>query len=167
LARKKTITPRRRLLFLKDLKANGRVTSAAKKGEMNRSSWYDLAERDPDFKMEWDDALAEFLDLGEAEAWTRGIDGTLKSTPYVHVKGDKRETRFHKVKEKSDRLLEFCLKNRHPHFKPTQSIEVSNPDGSMVPTAVQPNTDNLTTEELEELIRLQNLLHEPPDPVAG
>ena len=67
---------------------------------MNRSSWYDLAERDPDFKMEWDDALAEFLDLGEAEAWTRGIDGTLKSTPYVHVKGDKRETRFHKVKEK-------------------------------------------------------------------
>jgi NAD(P)H-flavin reductase len=91
----------------------------------------------------------------------------LKSTPYVHVKGDKRETRFHKVKEKSDRLLEFCLKNRHPHFKPTQSIEVSNPDGSMVPTAVQPNTDNLTTEELEELIRLQNLLHEPPDPVAG
>jgi len=168
LARKKTITPRRRTLFLAELKKTGRVTASAKKGEMNRSSFYDLAERDADFKMEWDDALAEFLDAGEAEAWRRGIDGVLKKTPYVHViNADKKETRFHEQHEKSDRLLEFCLKNRHPHFKPTQAVEVSNPDGSMMPTASQPNVDNLTTEQLEELIRLQRLLHAAPDPVAS
>jgi hypothetical protein len=167
LARKKTITPRRRTLFLKELKGNGRVTSAAKKGEMNRSSFYDLAERDPDFKMEWDDALAEFLDLGEAEAWRRGIEGTDKSTPYVHVlKNDTRETRFHKVKEKSDRLLEFCLKNRHPHFKPTQILEHKT-DATLVPTAAQPNVDNLTDDELKILVQLQRKLHEPADPVEG
>jgi hypothetical protein len=167
LARKKNITPRRRLLFLAELKRTGRVTAAAKKGEMNRSSWYDLAERDPDFKMEWDDGLAEYLDAGEAEAWRRGIDGVEKKTPYVHVISvDDKETRFHTQMEKSDRLLEFCLKNRHPHFKPTQVLEHKS-DGTLVPTAVQPNVDNLSTEELEELIRLQKLLHAPPDPVTG
>ncbi len=168
LARKKTITPRRRTLFLNELKRTGRVTAAAKKGEMNRSSWYDLGERDPEFKMLWDDALAEFLDAGEAEAWRRGIEGTVKTTPYVHVKKDEsKETRFHKINEKSDRLLEFCLKNRHPNFKPTQALEVGGPDGQpLVPQTAQPNIDNLSTKELEELIRLQKLLH-AVDPVTG
>lgn len=167
MARKRTITPRRKLLFLKELKATGRVTAAARKGEFSRQAFYDLAERDPDFKIEWDDALAEYLDAGEAEAWRRGIDGVLKRTPYVHVlKNETKETRFHEQHEKSDRLLEFCLKNRHPNFKPTQVIEGAG-GTPLIPSASQPNVDNLTTEQLEELIKLQLLLHAPAEAVTG
>ena len=166
MARKKKITRRRRLLFLETLLDCGAVTTAAKATEIGRSSWYDLKERDPEFAALWDDAEAEFMDTVEAVAFKRGIEGETKSLPYVEVNGDERETKFYDVNTKSDRLLELCLKSRHPSYKPTKAIEF--PDGPPVaPPGELPTWSNLTPDELEQLVILQRKLHAVRDRDVG
>jgi len=168
MARKKKITRRRRLLFLAKLLETGAVTTAAIAGEIGRSSWYDLRERDPDFALLWDDADAAFMDTVEAVAFKRGIEGEDKQLPYVEVNGDDRETKFYTINTKSDRLLELCLKSRHPLYKPTKSLEHNFPDGPpIVPPGDQPAWDNLTPDELEQLVILQRKLHAARDRDAG
>lgn len=164
MARKKSITKRRRLLFLEKLKGSGSVTKAAIAGEIGRSSWYDLAERDADFKELWDDSEAEFADNLEAEAINRAVFGVVVEKPYLNVEVDgKRSTRFNAITIKSDRLLELCLKARHVSYKPVLTLEQTSPDGSMTPRPADGNTDNLTDEELETLVILQRKLHATSD----
>ena len=166
MARKKTITPRRIKLFLDTLRRTGRVTEAAKKSELHRSTWYDHAEKDKAFKIQWDDAEAEYLDGIEKEAIDRAVNGVTRKVPYVHRTKNTATTRFYSITEKSDRLIEMVLKNRHPNYNPAKKIELSNPDGSLVPEEQQVNTDNLTTEELEMLVELQRKLHATPEPAG-
>ena len=163
MARKKSITKRRRSLFLAKLENTGSVTQAAVAGEIGRSSWYELRKRDPDFADLWDDSEANFMDKVEAEGIRRAVIGVDTRSPYVHqlANGDK-ETRFHTVNHKSDRLLELCLKSRHPLYKPVKAVEMTSPDGSMTPTV--PGADaadytKLTDEELETLVALQRKAH--------
>ena len=168
MGRKYTITRRRRLLFLERLLETGAVTTAAKATEIGRSSWYDLRERDPEFAALWDDAEAEYLDAVEAEAFRRGMEGETKSLPYTHFDGDEKETKFYKITTKSDRLLELCLKSRHPLYKPTKALEHQFPDGPpLLPPGDQPAWDNLTPDELEQLVILQRKLHAARDRDAG
>ena len=140
MARKKTITPKRRTDFLAHLRETGRVASSAESVGMSRQAFYDLAERDPEFKVLWDDAEAGFLDDVEAEAYRRAMD----------------------PEEKSDRLLESILKNRHPLYKPTKVLEVGGPGGQPLHPENPPNLDNLTDEELQSLVRLQRKIHDRP-----
>ena len=158
MARKKSITNRRRALFLATLRETGAVTKAAKAGEINRSSWYDLAARDPDFLEEWDDAEAEYLDDVQAEAIDRGMNGVIKKLPYTEYKGDTKKTKFYSITMKSDKLLELCLKSRHPLYKPTKAVEVTSPDGSLKPGS-HPELERLTDEELLTLAQIQRKLH--------
>ncbi len=168
MARKRTITKRRRLKFLEELGKSGAVTKAAKAGEIGRSSWYDLRERDPEFAALWDDADAEYMDEVEAEAFKRGMEGETKKLPYVEVDGDDKKTKFYKITTKSDRLLELCLKARHPSYKPTKSLEHNFPDGPpLQPPGDQPAWDNLTPDELEQLVVLQRKLHAARDRDVG
>lgn len=160
MARIKRITPLRMKKFLAALRETGRVTAAARAGEVARSSWYDRREKDDQFAQDWDDAEREYLDEAEAEAFRRAIDGVDVARPYTHWDGDEKETRFHTINEKSDRLLEFVLKNRHPEYKPTKNLEISGPGGApLVPASDQTNFDNLTDDELEQLVELQRKLH--------
>ena len=160
MARKYKITRKRRALFLAELLDTGSVTKAAKASQVGRSSWYDLKERDPEFAILWDDAEAEFMDEVEAVAIRRGINGSVKTLPYVNYNGDDKETKFYKIVTKSDRLLELCLKSRHPLYKPTKALELTSPDGSMTPTPGDlPEWDNLTPDEIEQLTILQRKLH--------
>lgn len=145
------------------LRLSGSVTAAAKNGEIGRSSWYELAERDDEFKMQWDDNLQEFLDGVEAEAMRRATIGILKVSHYIEYgQADGKETKQtkeHHEHLKSDRLIELILKARHPLYKPVKAVEVSSPDGSMSPTGGEDiDTDNLTDEELRQLVRLQRKL---------
>ncbi len=164
MARKKSITKRRRLLFIEKLRTTGSVVKSAIEGQIGRTSWYDLRKRDADFKSLWDDAEAEFMDNVEAEAIKRGVFGVQRETPYTHVvtgiKGvpEVKETRFHTVNIKSDRLLELCLTRRHPLYKTKTALEVTSPDGSMSPPAAGIDTDNLSDEELRQLVLLQRKL---------
>ena len=168
MARKRTITKRRRLLFLAELLDTGSVTKAARAGEIGRSSWYDLRARDPDFALLWEEAEAEFADELEAVAFKRGIEGENKSLPYTEYSGDEKETKFYTINTKSDRLLELCLKARHPLYKPTKSLEHNFPDGPPLQApGEQPAWDNLTPDELEQLVILQRKLHAARDLAAG
>ena len=159
MARKYKITRKRRLIFLDVLLHTGAVTMAAKATGIGRSSWYDLKERDPEFASLWDDAEAEFMDEVEAFAFKRGKFGSVKSLPYVDYNGDDKKTKFYKIITKSDRLLELCLKSRHPLYKPTKSIEFPDGPPGIPPPADQPTWDNLTPDEIEQLTILQRKLH--------
>lgn len=163
MARKKKITRRRIKTFLAALLRTGAVTKAARATEIGRSSWYDLRERDPEFALLWDDADAEFMDTVEAVAFKRGMKGENKRLPYLEVNGDDRETKFYTVNTKSDRLLELCLKSRHPSYKPTKAIEFPDGPPGLPPLADQPAWDNLTPDELEQLVILQRKLHAARD----
>ena len=168
MARKKKITRRRRLLFLAELLDTGAVTKAAKAGEIGRSSWYDLRERDPEFAALWHDADAEFMDTVEAVAFKRGIEGEDRELPYIEISGDERETKFYTINTKSDRLLELCLKSRHPLYKPTKKLEHEFPGGPpLPPPSDQPAWENLTPDELEQLVILQRKLHAARDRDVG
>lgn len=158
--RKKKITKRRRGLFLEKLEATGSVTKAAVAGEMARRTWYDLRERDPEFADQWEEADARFMDQVEQEAIKRAVIGEDEEKPYVHVDKDgNKETQFHAVKVKSDRLLELCLKSRHPAYRPVKALEVTSPDRSMTPAAGAPDYSNLDDDELQQLTHLQRKLH--------
>lgn len=161
MARKKSITKRRRALFLNKLESSGSVTQASITGEIGRTSWYDLKKRDPDFAMGWDDAEATFMDKVETESIRRAVVGVDLQVPFIHISknGDK-ETRFRTINTKSDRLLELCLKSRHPLYKVKTALEVSSPDGTMspVPTTL-PDFSGLTNEEVRTITQLLRKAH--------
>jgi hypothetical protein len=142
------------------LKATGSVVKASVAGEMARRTWYDLRERDPEFGDLWDDAVDAFMDQVESEGIRRAVVGIDEEAPYIHVhkNGDK-ETLFHTVTKKSDRLLELCLKSRHPLYKPTKALELTSPDRSMTPPTDAPDYSNLDDDELQTLTHLQRKLH--------
>jgi hypothetical protein len=166
-ARKKSITKRRRVLFLDRLRVTGSVTKAAIHGEIGRGSWYELAERDADFKALWDDAETGFLDDCEAEALRRAIAGENEDKPYTSLKanGDK-VTAFRTVNTKSDRLLELVLKSRHPNYKQTKALEITSPDGSMTP---KPHVGALDYSGFsdDELVTFTELLRKAHDRAAA
>ncbi len=159
MARRKAITKRRRALFLDKLKGTGSVTKAAVAGEITRRGWYGLRDRDPEFAGAWDEAELFFLDNCEAESLKRGVFGEEQDSPYTHVSKDgTKETRFHTIVRKSDRLLELTLKSRHPAYKPTSALEVTSPDRSLTPPGA-PDLSILDDEELRLYTVLQRKLH--------
>jgi len=133
------------------------VCEAAAAGELNRSSFYRVKERDPVFSEAWDDCEASFMDGVEAESLKRAIRGVDEDKPYTALDGKGgKVTAFRTVTTKSDRLLELTLKARHPLYKPVKAFEHTSPDGSMTPTIEEaPDYSALSDGELQELTRLQ------------
>jgi hypothetical protein len=160
MARRKAATKRRKGLFLAKLEATGSVTKASVAGECARRTWYDVRDRDLEFAEAWDEAEARFMDQCEQEAIKRAVIGVDEEKPYLHThKSGEKETLFHTVTLKSDRLLELCLKSRHPLYRPVKALEVTSPDHSMSPAANAPNYSNLDDDELQTLTHLQRKLH--------
>lgn len=157
MARKKTITKRRRGLFLAELEKTGNVTLASRKGEIGRSSWYDLRDRDESFAEAWNDAELAFLEVElEGEAIRRGTVGHVDKIPYVNIdaKGNK-VTKFRDVRKRSDACLLATLKARHPAYKDKRELEPG-PDGSTAPERERTaNYDNLSDDELRVLVALE------------
>lgn len=162
MARKKTITKRRRGLFLAKLAETGNVSAAALAGEIGRSSWYDKKATDKQFAIEWDDAEMVFLDKFEGTSIKRSVVGEVEKKPYLHVNKDgTKETRMREVVTKSDRLMALTLQARHPSYKPTKLVESTSPDGSMTPAKVTnlPNLDALEPDEVQTVTRLLRKAH--------
>lgn len=155
MARKKSITKRRRGLFLEKLKQTGNVSVAAIAGEIGRSSWYDLAKRDELFAQEWDDAEMFYLDGLASVAARRGVVGETEQRPYTYYGPDGKETKFRDIVTKSDPCLLATLKARHPDYQPKQQLEHTSPDGSMTPERRPADYSNLTDEELRLLTELE------------
>lgn len=98
---------RKKRLFLTCLAETGNVSEAARKARIARSHAYQIRRQDSDFARAWDEALDTAIDLLEAEARSRAVDGV-------------EQPRFHQgkvcgtVRKYSDSLLMFLLRAHRP-----------------------------------------------------
>ena len=108
------LTGRRRGLFLDTLSATGNVSAAARAAEVARSTCYRTRRLDPAFAEDWVDAEEAAVDLLEAEARRRALDGVER--PLVGggklIRDD--DGKVVMVREYNDRLLEYLLKAHRP-----------------------------------------------------
>lgn len=103
--------------FVAALALRGVVTHAVEDAGVARSTVYQRREDDEAFAKDWDDALEEFADALEVEAYRRGVQGVEKP---VFYKGEQVST----VLEYSDRMLELMLKARRPEkFRDNLKVE--------------------------------------------
>jgi hypothetical protein len=94
--------------FLEHLRTTGNVCAAYRKAGLRARSWvYERREQDAGFARQWDEALADWADGLEAEAYRRAVEGTDKPLCY-------RGEVFTHVKEYSDTLLAMMLKAAKP-----------------------------------------------------
>ncbi len=61
--------------FIEALRECPIVAIAAHHAGLPRRTAYNHRDQDPEFAAAWDDALEEGMDLAEAEAWRRGVEG--------------------------------------------------------------------------------------------
>lgn len=101
------VSGRRRGLFIAELARSGNVAAAARMAKLARGTVYSLRQGDPEFRRRWDEALEEAVDLLEAEARARAVDGV--DQPHFH-QGRITGT----VRKYSDALLMFLLKAHRP-----------------------------------------------------
>ena len=93
--------------FLLTLAETGNVSKACKKSGLARASAYEHKNADPEFASAWAQAAEIYLEVLEAEADRRAVQGTLKP---IYQRGIKVGT----VREFSDTLLIFRLKALAP-----------------------------------------------------
>lgn len=98
---------RKKRHFLKALAETGNVSEAARKARLDRSNAYQIRRLDQAFADAWDDALDMAVDILEAEARSRAVEGV-------------EQPRFHQgricgtVRKYSDSLLMFLLRAHRP-----------------------------------------------------
>lgn len=97
-------------VFFQMLAATGNVSRAASESGYKRQRVYDIRKAEKDFAEEWDDAIAEYEAVLEAELRRRAVDGI--DEPIVY-KGQVTNT----VKRYSDTLLMFYLKKINPAYR--------------------------------------------------
>jgi hypothetical protein len=102
------MTPKKAQVFLESLAAGNTIMQAARVAGLAPSTFYLLRDTDPAFAMQWAEALEAGIQVMEAEAFRRAVQGTEKPI----VSGGEIVTW---VREFSDTLLIFLLKARRPH----------------------------------------------------
>ena len=96
--------------FLQKLHSSaGNVSKAAKAIKISRNVAYEHKKKDTDFAAAWDEVIEAVADEMEQELYRRAVKGTLKP---IFYKGQL----VTKVREYSDRLLEFGLKGKRPEI---------------------------------------------------
>ena len=96
----------------------GFVNQSAKKIGVSRVAVYKLAKRDPEFKAAWEEALEEHVELLEAEADSRAVEGVDRPVTYQG------KITAH-YKEYSDVLLMFRLKALAPEkYRDNSKVDV-------------------------------------------
>src|SRR3982751_4565322 len=93
--------------FLSALGQTCNVVSACRAARVSRRTAYYHREKFPRFRDAWDDAIEDAVDLMEAEARRRAVDGTDRP---VFYKGKQ----VGAIREYSDKLLIFLLKANRP-----------------------------------------------------
>lgn len=113
MANKTKFTPRAREQFLRKLKETANVSHAAESIAMTRRRMYEIYNEQPDFAVEWDDAIESAVDALESEARRRGVEGVAEFVLYqgAVVKHNKKDLVIRKY---SDHLLEQLLKAHRP-----------------------------------------------------
>jgi hypothetical protein len=121
-----SLTAEKRERFLAELRKVPNVTVAARAIEMSRQRMYQVREEEPEFALMWDAAIAEGVEMMEAELYRRGFEGVNK--PIVH-QGVITDT----FKEYSDTLGIFLMKAHAPEkYRETTRTELTGADGGPV-----------------------------------
>ena len=94
-------------IFIEELARSGNVLLSSRKAGVSRTAVYNARKEDPAFADQWDDAIDEAVDLLEAVARGRAVNGTEKP---VYRGGVQVGT----IREYSDTLLMFLLKAHRP-----------------------------------------------------
>ncbi|TDE85306.1 terminase [Deinococcus sp. S9] len=101
------LTAKKREAFILALAVTGNVSAACKKAKVSRQTVYLYKREDPAFAAAWDEAEAIYVELLEAEADRRAVEGTVKTIYYQGIPvGQERQY--------SDTLLMFRLKALRP-----------------------------------------------------
>lgn len=94
----------------------GNVSKACQMCEVSRTAAYAHKEEDEDFSDAWDEAIVESIELMEAEARRRAVEGVLEP---VYYQGEK----VGLIRKYSDTLLMFLLKGKKPkEFRDNHSV---------------------------------------------
>lgn len=104
---------RRREIFLRKLAQNGVVTDACDAANVSSKTVYSLADRNPVFRRQMEDARTKAIDRLEREAFRRAVDGV----PDIVVSNGKVVRHKGKVLFRtvySDRLLAILLRAKKP-----------------------------------------------------
>lgn len=119
-------TPEKRLQFLASLRESPNVTVAARAVGLSRRRVYQVYEAEPDFREEWDEAMAEGVETLEAEAERRGFHGIDKPVTFQGMITDT-------FKEYSDTLAIFLLKAHKPDkYRDNTRMELTGAGGGPV-----------------------------------
>lgn len=111
-------TPKKRAASLKHLAETGLVSELARLVGVSCDAVYKLAERDPEFKAAWEETLEEHVELLEAEADRRAVEGVDHPITY---QGKITAT----YKEFSDVLLMLRLKALAPEkYRDNAKVDV-------------------------------------------
>ncbi|HEY3987959.1 MAG TPA: hypothetical protein VGM02_01590 [Acidobacteriaceae bacterium] len=115
--RSHTLTKKKRQIFLDSLSEGMTVTAAAKMAGYHRRYMYSVRDENPEFAIEWDDAVQQGLDLLEEEVRRRAT-GYQEDLVYQGKKTKEQVTRH------SDILLMFLMKAKRPEFKDNNKVEI-------------------------------------------
>lgn len=167
--KKKTTLPKavRQRVFLKVYAQCGNLTQAAMGAQVDVSVHYKWL-NEPEYQQEFSKAHETALDLLEAEARRRAVEGDDEPVIYQGglcyerlVNGRKKQI---VLKRRSDNLLMFLLKAGRPEkFRDQWKGEIRH-SGAI---SKGPDLSALTNEQLEQLETLFRLSSGSSDPVAG
>jgi hypothetical protein len=134
-----TITTRQRARFIQHLAQTANVTSSCAFAGFDRPSAYFFRKSDPEFAEAWADALEQSIDVLEAEARRRALEGDKE--PVVNKDGlvyDENGKPLY-ISKRSDMLLVTLLKAHRPgRFQPQQQAVAA---GNAVPADLQPDPE--------------------------
>lgn len=121
-----SITPRKKVKFLKALAKSANVTIAADSVKISRRTLYDHYKNDLEFAQAWDEALAIAVDRLEHRAHQRAFDGTDKPLTYKGEITRDKDGQPVTIKEYSDTLTIFLLKAHRPEkYRDNTNVNVS------------------------------------------
>jgi hypothetical protein len=137
--------------FLEQLRETGNVCKSYRAAGIRARSWVYERRADPEFARRWDEALADWADGIEAEAYRRAVTGTEK--PLSH----KGELTGDTVREYSDQVLIVLLRGAKPEkYRETVAHRHGGPDGGPIP--VTHDLSALSDEQLDQLAEIHAIL---------
>lgn len=148
-------------LFLQALERHASVPEAVASQKWYTRSFFDTwKQKDPEFELQWNEAMERAVDKLRREAWRRGAEGY--DEPIIHLgqycyefdedTGDKKQVVIRKF---SDGLLTTLLKRYDPAFRERMGVDMTaSIDGGLTQDAAIKALGQLSAEELATLSKL-------------
>lgn len=108
----KTTRQHARDVFLAELEKRGIVSDAAKLAGLNRATFYQWRDADPEFAAEWTEALEKAIERAERAAYERGVEGW--DEPVFGRVGKDEDGQVGIIRKYSDTMLTLILKANKP-----------------------------------------------------